>query len=88
MKAYVIEVSRFNVKVCVPLQTNTSHLCFDIDKYGCLGEVPRVVAEPFIRRGCHKEIRISDELVLNVRTVAEVAKATEPLLMKTLEGLK
>ncbi|HUS35735.1 MAG TPA: hypothetical protein VM680_10320 [Verrucomicrobiae bacterium] len=88
MKAFVTEIDDCDLKVCIPLEGNTFHLCFDIDKYGCLGEVPRVITGPFIRRAFHREIRIPDELVLNVRTVAEVAKATEPLLRKVIEGMK
>jgi hypothetical protein len=88
MKAFVTEADDLDVKLCIPLEGNTCHLCFHIDKYGCLGQVPRVISGPFMRRSFHKEIRIPDELVLNARTVAEVAKATEPLLRKVLEGLK
>ena len=88
MKAFVTEMDDRDLKVCIPLDGNTVHLCFDIDKYGCLGQVPRVVTNPFIRRAFHREIRIPDELVLNVRTVAEVAKATEPLLRNVLDALK
>jgi hypothetical protein len=88
MRAFVTESGDRDLKVCIPLDGNTIHLCFAIDKYGCLGEVPRVVTSPFIRRAFHREIRIPDELVLNVRTVAEVAKATEPLLRNVIEALK
>jgi hypothetical protein len=88
MKAYVTDTDDFDLKLSVPLEGNTCHLCFDIDKFGCLGQVPRILRGPFLRKGFHKEIRIPDELVLNVRTVAEVAKATEPLLRKVLESMK
>ena len=87
MKAYVTALDDRDLQICIPLDGNSCHVCFDIDKYGCLGQVPRIVDSPFIRRAFHKEIRISDELLLNVRTVAEVAKATEPLLRKVIEGL-
>jgi hypothetical protein len=88
MKAFVTKIDDCDLRVCIPLDDNTVHLCFDIDKYGCLGQIPRIVTNPFIRRSFHREIRIPDELILNVRTVAEVAKATEPLLRNVLEGLK
>lgn len=88
MKAYVTALDERVLQICVPMDGNTFHLCFDVDKYGCLGQIPRVVDTPFIRRSFHKEIRISDELGLNVRTVAEVAKATEPLLRKLLDGFQ
>lgn len=86
MKAYVTDTNESELRVSVPLDGNTSHLCFNVDKFGRLGQA-RVVNGPLIRKGFYTEIRIPDELVLSVRTVAEVSKAAEPLLRKLLEGL-
>ena len=85
MKAYVTDTNELGLRVCVPLDGNAAHLCFDIDKFGCLGQAPRIVNSPLIRKGFYTEIRIPDELVLCVRTIAEVSKAAEPLLRKLLE---
>ena len=88
MKAYIAELNDIDVSMFVPLEGNGCYLCFDIDKYGCIGQVPRIVKGPFLKKGFHREIRIPDELVLGVRTVAEVARATEPLIARVLEDCR
>ena len=88
MKAYIAELIDIDVNMSVPLDGNGSYLCFDIDKYGCIGQMPRIIRGPFLKKGYHKEVRIPDELVLSVRTVAEVARATEPLIAKVLEDCR
>ena len=88
MKAYIAELNDFDVNMSVPLDGNGSYLSFDIDKFGRVGEVPRIVRGPFVKKGFHIEIRIADELVLSVRTVAQVARATEPLLARVLEDYR
>jgi len=88
MKAYVAELNDIDVNMSVPLDGNGSYLCFDIDKYGCIGQMPRVVKGPFLKKGYHREVRVPDELVLSVRTVAEVARATEPLIARVLEDYR